>query len=347
MRCHCRNPFLNKANNIIIRNQNFNFSSSSSSRHQPIELTSLHQEPGGGSDRKPRPTAAHYDALVNSAGSSNDLSRLRHLLIERINDGCFNSNDTFKFITKTPSSLSRLDSIFNVLVDLPKGFIRKSAFESFVSRLCKLRLTDDARKMFDKMRVRGVELRVTSFHPLINAMTKRKEMGKAWEVLRFMREAGVVPDTTAYNYLLTGYCCIGDMESAVDVLVKMREDGVVGDKRTYDAMVLGSCRAGRVDGAVAILRWAWDDEVPLLHSTYAHVITAMLKLGYYEQAVKFVMCFVGMDRGLDTENLGLLASHLIKLERFAEAKLLLDEMKMRGLQMSHDLRDFYQLQKSS
>ncbi|GAB2291619.1 hypothetical protein Dimus_025874 [Dionaea muscipula] len=281
------------------------------------------------------PTSAHYDVLVNEAGRSGNFARVRYLLTKRIHDGCFNSNDTFKFITGTPSHLSQLDSLFDTIASLPKGFIRKCASDSFVARLCKLRLTDDALKVLDKMRERGgMELNACSFHPLLNALTKQKEMGKAWDVIVvYMKEAGVLPDTTAYNYLLTGYCCRGDVRSAADVLTKMREEGLRGDKRTYDAMVLGACRAGKMDGAMAIMRAAAEEEdrVPaLLYSTHAHVITALLKMGCYEQAVKFVLCYAGKDTGLDSHNFGLLATHFIKLEKFAHAKLLLDEIKARG-----------------
>ncbi|GAB4853724.1 hypothetical protein Ancab_017918 [Ancistrocladus abbreviatus] len=291
----------------------------------------------------PEPTSAYYDDLVNEAGRSRDFALVRQLLIRRIRDGCFNSNDTFRFITKTPTSLSFVDDLFETLARLPKGYTRKSAFDSLNSRLCKLQLTDDALKVVDKMLERGLELNACSFHPILNALTKKKEMEAAWNVVGLMKENGVEPDTTAYNYLLTAYCAVGDVISAANLLRRLSEEGLKGDTRTYDAMVLGACRAGKVDGAMAVLRAAEDDGVPLLYSTHAHVINALLELGFHRQAVNFVMSYGGKDKSLDTESFGLLASRLIKLEKVEDAKLVLDEMRRRGLHMGEKLRDFYLL----
>ncbi|GMH16577.1 hypothetical protein Nepgr_018418 [Nepenthes gracilis] len=217
-------------------------------------ISSTQQESTRDDDDEREPTSAYYDELVNEAGRSRNFARVRSLLSRRIRDGCFNSNDTFRFITKTPSSLSLLDELFESLARLPEGFTRKSAYDSFIARLSKLQLIDDALKVFDKMRQRGFELNACSFHPILNALTKKKEMEKAWHVVGLMKEAGVSPDTTAYNFLLTAYCLAGDVNSSADLLMRMREEGLKGDTRTYDAMVLGACRAGKVDGAMMVLR---------------------------------------------------------------------------------------------
>lgn len=64
----------------------------------------------------------------------------------------------------------------------------------------------------------------------------------------------------------------------------------------------------------------------MLYLTRAHVIKALLKQGYRDQAVKFVMICGGKEEGLDRENFRILRSKLIEFERFKEAKLVLEEM---------------------
>lgn len=64
----------------------------------------------------------------------------------------------------------------------------------------------------------------------------------------------------------------------------------------------------------------------MLYLTRAHVIKALLKQGYHDQAVKFVMICGGKEEGLDSENFRILESKFIEFERFKEAKLVLEEM---------------------
>ncbi|CAH2068814.1 unnamed protein product [Thlaspi arvense] len=181
-----------------------------------------------------------------------------------------------------------------------------------------------------------------TFHPILNALTKKKKMEEAWRVVDLMREIQIPIDLTGYNYLLTAYCHAGDLTSAAELLTKMEEEeGLRADTRTYDALVLGACRTGKVEGALAMLRRMEEDGAPLLYASHAHVIGAMLSVGYYEQAVEFVMSYGGRDEGLDEQSFGLLASRLINLKRFDEARFVVQEMKRRGIKMGDKLKEFY------
>ncbi|PQP97746.1 pentatricopeptide repeat-containing protein [Prunus yedoensis var. nudiflora] len=86
-----------------------------------------------------------------------------------------------------------------------------------------------------------------------------------------------------------------------------------------------------------------DDGVPMQLSTHVYVIDSLLSAGFYDQAVKFVRTFSGRDTWLDKENFGSLANRLIKLKRFDKAKLVLDEMKSRGLDIGDKLKEKYEI----
>lgn len=158
-----------------------------------------------------------------------------------------------------------------------------------------------------------------------------------------MKQLGVNPDVTAYNYLLTMFCFSGEMEKAAEVVEMIEGEGMEADSRTYDALVLGCCKVGRVEGAVAVMRRMVEEGVPFLYSTHFHVISALLKMGFYGKAVEFVVMFGGRDVALDTESFGVLASKLIGLKRFKEARLVVEEMKVRGLRLGERLRKFVEL----
>ncbi|XP_052189221.1 pentatricopeptide repeat-containing protein At3g56030, mitochondrial [Diospyros lotus] len=285
------------------------------------------------------PSSAYYDSLVREAAGNRDFAAIRHLLNKRVRDGFFNTANTFNFLATDPSIIPHLCL---TLAQLDKGFARKSAYDSLIASLCKLHRTELALDVVDGMVRDGHGANACTFHPILNALSRKKRMDEAWRVLDLMKENRIPPDRTAYNYLLTAYCCAGDLSSAAGLLTRMaEEEGLEADARTYDALVLGACKAGKVEGAIVVLRRMEDDGVPPLYSTHAHVVGGLLKMGFYSQAVEFVMSYAGRDRGLDTENFGLLSSRLIDLKRFDEARLVLKEMEKMGLRIrSAKLKEF-------
>lgn len=284
------------------------------------------------------PSSANYDYLINKAGCDGDFGTVQHLLMKRTRDGCFFTNSTFKFIS---TDLSVLDDLLKILAGLSHGFPKKSAHDCLINQLSKLHCITEALHVAEIVVRNNYGANACTFHPILNQLTKKKNMDEAWRVMQVMREYGIKPDLTAYNYLLTAHCFGGDLTSAAYLLTKMEEDEMGADTRTYDALVLGACRAGRLDGALMVLRRMLDDGVPALYSTHANVISAMLRNGYYAQALEFVMSYAGKDQGLDYENFGILASRLIRLDRLDEAKFVLKEMKRRGINMGEKLKDFY------
>lgn len=289
-------------------------------------------------------TPAHYDNLINTAGRNRDFASVRDLLNKRARDRCFNTSHTFDFITNTEASLSALDEVAQAVAHIDKGFARKSAYDSLIARLCRLHRVDESLRLVDAMVRSDSGANACTFHPILNALTRMRKMEEARRVMGIMRDSRIPPDVTSYNFLLTAYCFTKNLEAAAGVLAEMEEEGMAADSRTYDALVLGACKSGKVEGAMAILRRMEDDGLPVIYSTHSHVINGLIRMRYYGQAIEFVMMYGGKDRKLDEESFGILASRLINLKRFEDAKLVLKEMRKRGLAMrNHELRDFDQL----
>ncbi|CAI9111930.1 OLC1v1012277C1 [Oldenlandia corymbosa var. corymbosa] len=284
------------------------------------------------------PSSAHYDQLINEAGRAGDFGAVRILLMKRFRDGGFNTSKTFKFIS---SDLTALDDLLHSLAGLNNGFLKKSSHDSLIMRLSKLHRIPEALHVAEVMVRNNYGPNACTFHPILICLTKKKEMDKAWRILEVMKEYKIAPDLTAYNYLLTAYCHSGNITSAAYVLTKMEEGKLGADTRTYDALVLGACRAGKIDGALMLLRRMVDEGTSPLYSTHTHVINAMVRNGYCSQAMDFVMSFAGKDKELDSENFGVLATRLIRLEKLEEAKFILKEMKRRGINTGNKLKDFY------
>lgn len=287
------------------------------------------------------PSCTYYDARINEAGRQGDFATVHHLLNKRVTDGFFNTINTFKFVSTT--NLSILDDLLDTIARLDNGYPKKCSYDCLIARLSKMHCISEATRVAETMVSKRHGVNNVTFHPIINALTKKEEFHEAWRVMDVMRSNGIAPDLTAYNFLLTGYCFTGDVVSAAVVLAKMEEEELGADTRTYDALVLGTCRVGKLDAALAVLRRMVDDGVSPLYCTHAHIIGALLKYQFSEQAAEFVRSYAGRDVKLDSENFGILATRLITRGKFEEAKELVKEMTERRLALGPRLKDFYEL----
>ncbi|CAJ1952433.1 unnamed protein product [Sphenostylis stenocarpa] len=290
------------------------------------------------------PTAAYYDDLATAAASSGDYSALRDVLNKRIQDGFFNTKQTFSFITHSNFSPSLIDRLVETLSHLNEGVTRRNALELLVTRLCKLRRPKEALRVIESLARGGVcAPTACTFYPVLSLLTREKSLEDARRVVDLMAELGIGLDLMGHNFFLTAYCFTGDFDAAGGVLRRMEKEGVAADARTFDALVLGACRAGKVEGAMVLLRRMVDDGVHMLYSTHMHVIGTLLKMKCYEHAMSYVRSFVGKDKFLDAELLGCLASKFVNLKKGKEAMSILVEMKQRGVPMGYKLKEFYEM----
>ncbi|KAG4991773.1 hypothetical protein JHK82_025284 [Glycine max] len=291
------------------------------------------------------PTAAYYDQLAFAAGDSGDFHALRDVLNKRIQDGFLNTKITFNFLKDTNFSPSVIDNLVQTLSHLNQGATRRSALDSLVTRLCKLRRADEALRVIDSLARDNVcAPAACTFYPVLKCLTREeKSLDHARRVVDHMARLGIALDVTAHNIFLMAHCYAGELDAAAGVLKRMEEDGVGADPRTFDALVLGACRAGKVEGAMVVVRRMVDDGVPMLYSTHMCIIGTLLKMKCYELAMKYVRVFVGKDKLLDSELLGCLACKLVNLKRVKEGMSVLEEMKQKGVPMGHKLNKFYEM----
>ncbi|XVE81189.1 hypothetical protein DITRI_Ditri15bG0042800 [Diplodiscus trichospermus] len=235
-----------------------------------------------------------------------------------------------------------LDSLIQTLSRLDKGLPHKDAFDLLIARLCKLQRTEESLHVIETMAEGGYGLNEASFHPIVSSLMMKKKIGEAWRVVDRMRNVEVALDVTMYNYLLIEYCFKMKLSEASAVVKKIEEEGLAVDSRTYDALILGACGARKVEGALVLLRSMMDARFHVMYSTHSHVINGMLRLGYYNQVVRFVMACRGKDPMLDKEIFRVLANKLVSLGRPVEAMVVLDEMRKRGMTFGEKLTEFYE-----
>ncbi|KAL6003282.1 hypothetical protein ACLOJK_023505 [Asimina triloba] len=289
-----------------------------------------------------KPTSPHFDRLVNEAGQSRDFPTIHSLLTQRVQAGCFNTTNTFSFVTHAdPTTL--LPHLIPAISSLDEGFSRKNAFDSLIARLSKSH-PDHALHVLDEMLQRRIGANAVTFYPLLSHLSRNKWMDRVSDLLELMRREGIPPDTTCYNYVLSALCHLGDLPAAATALNSMLQEGLVADSMTFDALVLGACRAGRFDGAVALVRRMEEEGVHGMYSTYAHIIRGLLHVGGHGEAIEFVRCVggtCGRERRLDGENYGVLGRGLLRRERWEEVTIVVREMQDKGLEVEDKLMDAY------
>lgn len=290
------------------------------------------------------PTGAYYDDVAADAVSSGDYSALRDVLNKRVQDGFNNNKRSFSFITHSNCSPSLIDKLVETISHLNEGYTRRNALDLLVARLCKIRRREEALRVIESLARGGVCVPTAwTFYPILRSLTREKSLDHARGVVDLMAELGIGLDRIGYNVFLKAYCYVGAFDEAAGVLRKMEEEGIAPDGRTFDALVLGACRAGKVDGAMVILRRMVDDGVPMMYSTHMYVIGTLLRMKCYEHVMRYVRSFVGKNKLLDAELLGVLASKLVNLKKGEEAMSILEEMKQRGVPMGYKLREFYKM----
>ncbi|XP_015943213.1 pentatricopeptide repeat-containing protein At3g56030, mitochondrial-like [Arachis duranensis] len=190
--------------------------------------------------------------MLLEAPATSMLSATPSTLYKRIQDNCFNTKSTFDFVTDETFSSSLLNHLLQTLSTLNRGVIRKNAFDSLITRLCKLQRVDDALHIIEYMArtdAGGCRPSATTFYPVLNILTRQKAIDHARRVV--WRESG--SDGTQLLPRCTWL-------------------------RTFDALVLGTCKVKKVDGAMMLVRMMVDDGVPILYSTHIFIIKGLLQM---------------------------------------------------------------------
>ncbi|WVZ82134.1 hypothetical protein U9M48_029432, partial [Paspalum notatum var. saurae] len=115
---------------------------------------------------------------------------------------------------------------------------------------------DDARRLIDVMRDRGIEPDLVSFNTLINARAKSGCLaaGVALDLLSEVRQSGLRPDVITYNTLISACSQSSNLEDAVKVFEEMVASECRPDLWTYNAMVSVHGRCGKTEDAERLFR---------------------------------------------------------------------------------------------
>ncbi|KAK1360423.1 pentatricopeptide repeat-containing protein PNM1, mitochondrial [Heracleum sosnowskyi] len=148
----------------------------------------------------------------------------------------------------------------NVLVEMDVAGVPRNVetFNVLISNLCKIRKTEDAMSLFQRMGEWGCNPNEITFLVLIKSLYQAARIGEGDEMIDRMKSAGFgnALDKKAYYEFLTILCGIERIDHSMSVFAKMKEDGCKPGTKTYDLLINKLCAHGKSEKANALFKEA-------------------------------------------------------------------------------------------
>ncbi|KAI3686559.1 hypothetical protein L1987_80238 [Smallanthus sonchifolius] len=158
-----------------------------------------------------------------------------------------------------------------VLVDMDVAGVPRNVetFNILISNMCKIRRTEEAMSLFDRMGEWGCHPNEETFIVLINSLYQGARIGEGDEMIDRMKSArfGDKLDKKVYYEFLKILCGIERVDHALNVFTKMKKDCEPGVK-TYDLLMGKLCAHGRVEKANALFKEAENKGLPIVAKAY-------------------------------------------------------------------------------
>ncbi|KAI3820900.1 hypothetical protein L1987_08451 [Smallanthus sonchifolius] len=158
-----------------------------------------------------------------------------------------------------------------VLVDMDVAGVPRNVetFNILISNLCKIRRTEEAMSLFDRMGEWGCHPNEETFIVLIKSLYQGARIGEGDEMIDRMKSAGFGDKLgkKVYYEFLKILCGIERIDHALNVFTKMKKDCEPGVK-TYDLLMGKLCAHGRVEKANALFKEAENKGLPIVAKAY-------------------------------------------------------------------------------
>ncbi|XP_050222769.2 pentatricopeptide repeat-containing protein PNM1, mitochondrial, partial [Mercurialis annua] len=160
----------------------------------------------------------------------------------------------------------------NVLVEMDTRGVPRNVetFNVLITHLCKMRKTQDALNLFNRMREFGCDPDETTFLVLIRSLYQAARVGEGDEMIDRMKSAGYANklDRKAYYGFLKILCGIERVEHAMSVFEMMKADGCKPGIKSYDLLIGKWCAHNRIDKGNALFNEALSNGVAVTPKEY-------------------------------------------------------------------------------
>ncbi|KAL6012034.1 hypothetical protein ACLOJK_002505 [Asimina triloba] len=151
--------------------------------------------------------------------------------------------DPFRLMSEAEKVLIEMET-----VGVPRDV---GTFNVLINNLCKIRKTEEALNLFDRMGEWGCSPNAETYTLLIRSLYQAARISEGDEMIDRMKSAGFGEslDKKAYYGFIKILCGIEQINHALDVFVKMKKDQCKPGIKTYDLLMRKLCAHGKVKHA--------------------------------------------------------------------------------------------------
>ncbi|KAJ8755589.1 hypothetical protein K2173_022168 [Erythroxylum novogranatense] len=247
----------------------------------------------------------------------------------------FRCQRTIKSINSLLNALlmcEQFDKMMELLVCIEK-FAQPDTctFNIFIYWFCSKGRVDDAWKVFDEMKSRGLSPNNRTFGSLIYGLCLNLKWKEAFELKNNMeRVYGTVPNAHIYASLIKALCCVGDLYLAFRLKEEMSKKKVKLDSAIYATLISGLFKVGKKEEAFGLLEEMTLAGCKLDTVTYNVLICEFCKDLDFEAAFKVLNEMVGKGCKPEVISYNIILDRLCKVGKWTEASDLFEDMPRRG-----------------
>ncbi|KAL6218521.1 PREDICTED: pentatricopeptide repeat-containing protein At3g49240-like [Fragaria vesca subsp. vesca] len=218
-------------------------------------------------------------------------------------------------------------------------------YNSVLEALCKYDKSDEALKLFDRMRdehspPRRFTVNLGSFNVMVDGYCAQGRFKEAVEVFRKMGEYKCEPDTLSFNNLIQHLCSNGMLSEAEEVCGEMGGKGVNPDEYTYSLLMDTCFEENRPDDAAEYFRKMVDEKLRPNLAVYNRLADGLVKVGKVDEAKSF-FDLMGKKLKMDVASYQFITKALSDAGKFDEVLNVVDTLlEDEWIELNEELQDF-------
>lgn len=190
--------------------------------------------------------------------------------------------------------------------------------------------SNEARRVFDEMLVRGCSVDVHAYNSVLESLCKDGNVGEAYKMFQNMRSKGLEPDAFTYSIFIIAYCEANDIHTAFRILDRTKRYNLVPNVFTYNCVLNKLCKSDKVEEAYELL----DEMIERGLKPDVWSYNAILAFHCNRSEVNMALrLFKRMDKDsceLDRHTYNMVLKMLIRVGRFDRVDKVWETMETRG-----------------
>ncbi|XP_062029973.1 putative pentatricopeptide repeat-containing protein At1g53330 [Rosa rugosa] len=204
-------------------------------------------------------------------------------------------------------------------------------YNILIKAFCGSEDLDNARKVFDEMRSKGLQPSDVTLGTLVHKLCSDSRVKEALELKEdWERVHGVLPNAFVYASLMKGFCGIGEMALAFGLKDEMVRKNIRLDAAVYSTLISALLKAGRRGEVPGLLKEMSEYGCEPNTVTYNAMIHGYCKEKDFEAAYRVLDEMVEKGCRPDAISYNVIIDALCKGGKWSEANLFFQDLPRRG-----------------